>query len=115
MHIDYDENVEQELFVSQRAIYQNSTNHGWWQEKYERLIPEKLALIHSEVSEALEAYRENKLTQKTGKGWFGEELADIYIRTADLAEAFNINLAEEVKKKHLYNKNRSYRHGNKKC
>ena len=38
-----------------KEIHENARAHGWWDE--ERGFPEVLALIHSEVSEALEEYR----------------------------------------------------------
>lgn len=34
-----------------KQIHENAVDHGWWDE--ERGFPEVLALIHSEVSEAL--------------------------------------------------------------
>jgi NTP pyrophosphatase (non-canonical NTP hydrolase) len=91
----------------QRAIHENAVQHGWWEQ--ERPVPEVLCLIHSEVSEALEAYR------KGDKENFAEELADIAIRLLDAAEGYGINLEAEILKKHEINKAREYRHGGKAC
>lgn len=89
----------------QRAVHENAVNHGWWES--ERPVPEILCLIHSEVSEALEAYRNHDDEN------FAEELADIGIRLLDAAEGYGINLEAEILKKHEKNKARSYRHGGK--
>ena len=91
----------------QKEIHENAKNHGWWENP--RPVPEILCLIHSEVSEALEAYREND------KEGFAEELADIAIRLMDAAEGYGINLESEIYKKHEKNKLRSFRHGGKRC
>ncbi|MDY6895004.1 MAG: MazG nucleotide pyrophosphohydrolase domain-containing protein [Thermotogota bacterium] len=88
-------------------IHENAKNHGWWDKA--RSIPELLCLVHSEVSEALEAYRNED------KENFAEELADIIIRVFDMAVGNGINIQEEVVKKHMVNTQRAYRHGGKKC
>lgn len=93
--------------VTPEEVYFNALNKGWWITN--RQIPELLCLVHAEVSEALEAYRENNNDN------FKEELADIVIRVWDICEHLDINIAEEVNKKHKFNLTRPYRHGGKKC
>lgn len=68
---------------------------------------ELIALMHSELSEALEACRHNKWS---GKDSVGEELADCVIRILDFCEARNIDLEKEVINKMEYNKTRPYKH-----
>ena len=76
----------------QKKIHKNAINHGWWET--ERPIPELLCLIHSEVSEALEAYRNGDMQN------FSEELADIVIRVFD---ALPLAMVLTLKKKSLLN------------
>jgi NTP pyrophosphatase (non-canonical NTP hydrolase) len=91
----------------QKEIHQNAVKHGWWES--ERQVPELLCLIHSEVSEALEAYRDGNDEN------FREELADVAIRLLDTAEGLGINLELEMFNKHRKNMSRPYRHGGKRC
>ena len=91
----------------QHAIHKNAVDHGWWEEH--RPVPELLCLIHSEVSEALEAYRDGNAAL------FAEELADVAIRLLDAAEGLGIDLEAEIKRKHEINIARPYRHGGKVC
>lgn len=91
----------------QAEIHNNAVAHGWWDN--ERPIPETLCLIHSEVSEALEAYRKGDFEN------FREELADVVIRILDACGGYKIDLEYEILKKHEFNKKRPYRHGNKIC
>jgi NTP pyrophosphatase (non-canonical NTP hydrolase) len=74
--------------------------------------------MHSEVSEALEAYREDPTIPSTvseeGKPLgFASELADIVIRVGDTAEALGIDLEAAVVQKMKYNESRPFKHGGK--
>jgi dTMP kinase len=64
---------------------------------------EKLALIHSEVSEALEAFRNNVYS---GEDSFQEQLGDIVERTLHLAAIHNIDIGQAILKKQKNNKDR---------
>ena len=93
---------------------------GFWET--DRNVGELLALMHSEISEALEEYRAGRpltairLDPTTGKPeGFPIELADLLIRVFDLAGKFGINLPEAIKMKMSYNATRPHRHGGKLC
>ena|ERR1700746_3109298 len=105
-----------ELSEFQRDCYKNSVDHGWWEGADDRIIPEKLMLIVSEISEALEVYRDGRHNEGVyyvnGKPeGFGIELSDALIRLLDLAGWMGISLDELAQTKHSYNLARSYRHG----
>ncbi len=68
-------------------------------------VLEKFALIHSEISEAMEAYRRKNMDGKDG---FAEELADAVIRILHLAGIYKIDLEKEILKKLENNKNREW-------
>ena len=89
-----------------KLIHENARNKGFGDES--RNFGEILALIHSEVSEALEAYRNGNDAE------IGEELADIVIRTFDLAMGWGIDIEDEMLKKMVYNTTRPRMHG-KRC
>jgi len=116
----------QTLAELQKEAYSNSEKHGFWEDAVSgwdgskpiydtRIVPEKLCLIHSEISEALEHFRSGRFCyfrdEKGKPDGFGVELADAIIRIADLAEAFGIDLTALVNEKHQYNVNRPYKHG----
>lgn len=78
-----------------------------WGTKIEEInVLEKFALIHSEVSEAVDAYRKGR---NSGKDGLPEELADIVFRVLHLAGILGIdNLEEEILNKIETNKSRDW-------
>lgn len=68
-------------------------------------VGEKIALIHSEISEAFEAYRHKNIDGKDG---FKEELGDAIQRILHLAGIFDIDVEAEIIKKLESNKNRKW-------
>lgn len=93
-------------------IIEINTANGWnvltpeqWEDTYK--IPGILALIHSEVSEALEGFRAGD------KENFEEELADVLIRVLDCASGLGLDLDKAVADKLSKNRKRAFRHGGK--
>jgi len=94
-------------------VHGNAIDNGWWDS--ERNDGELIALIHSELSEALEALREGNPPSKKIPEFSAteEELADAVIRIMDMAAARNYRLGEAIEAKISYNLTREYRHGGK--
>ena len=71
------------------------------------IVAEKLCLIHSEVSEAMEGHRKNLMDDKlpTFKA-ITVELADACIRIFDLAGALGLDLGPALSAKMAYNAQR---------
>lgn len=116
-----------------QACYQNSINHGFWRGAEELaeflgdaeapvdlsvtldelVIGQKLLLMHSEISEALEALRapikqDQHLPTRIS---LHVELADIVIRIMDLSGKLNVPLGEIIVEKMAFNKSRPHKHG----
>lgn len=97
------------LVTSPLAVWQNAEEHGWHNPSCS--LETDLLLIHSEVSEACEALREDNIHGEHG---VGEELADVVIRVFHTAQKNDIDIITLIQKKHKKNIDRPYRHGNKK-
>lgn len=138
-YVNYDKGAttdsDPSLGVNELAlqIHKNNIEKGFYEK--EKNIGEMLCLIHSEVSEALEADRNGKYSTasiatikgllKDGemgfvhyykdcvKGTFEEEMADIFIRVLDLCAFKGIDLETHVRAKVQYNKSREKYHGKK--
>ena len=98
-----------------KEIHYNAIEHGWWDDK--RSTPEIIALCHSELSEALEEYRNGKSMCYEGEGGKPEgiavEMVDCMIRIMDYLVHENMDIELLLEIKHRYNKTRSYKHGGK--
>ena len=96
-----------------------AVEHGFWTSfKDTSKIPEKLMLVVSELSEALEEYRAGgsisdvRLEDGTKKPiGFATEIADAVIRLADLAGEYGIDLEDVIRTKMEFNKTRPFKHG----
>ncbi|HWO94068.1 MAG TPA: hypothetical protein VNL92_04830 [Dehalococcoidia bacterium] len=110
---------ELRLAAFQRDVHETARGRGWWDE--ERSPLEAIALIHAELSEAVEEYRAShgsisatRIENGKEEG-FGVEMADAIIRILDLAEHLGIDLESILLRKAAYNKTRPYRHGGKRA
>lgn len=95
--------------------YQQAVDNGWTVKDV--TIPEQIALLHSEISEAMESWRNGEVmswTDKDGKPQgIGSEFADELIRIGHYSKLNGIDIEYEVKRKLEYNATRGYRHGGK--
>jgi len=123
-----------------KEVHQNARNKGFFDS--EKNIGEMLCLIHSEVSETLEADRKSRFADlhsfigfenrgitkdydtylkedaipsfdKNIKDTFEDELADIMIRVMDLATFKGVDLEKHIELKMKRNSLREHKHGKK--
>jgi|SRR5690554_3490912 len=131
----------QELRDLQQAIYTTARQKGWWEpakwlshphilqamknlpddlrqemeRSAQRPVSETIALMHSELSEALEGARhhnppDDKIPEFTA---IEAELADVIIRVLDAAEHYGYRVIDALIAKAAYNSTRAHRHGGK--
>jgi hypothetical protein len=132
LHDIYADAIEKEMHTTmtvniindlQNEIHQGNVQAGWWtdlktgtdlaQEARDgtrlgkALVAEKLCLIHSEVSEAMEGARKNLQDDKLPHRKMIEvELADAMIRIWDLAGALKLDIGGAIQEKRQYNAKR---------
>lgn len=97
-----------------KDIYRIARDHGWWEG--ERNDGELIALMHSELSEALEGLRHDNPPSEHIPEFSAveEEFADVIIRILDMSQARGYRIGEAVLAKMEFNRNRPYKHGGKK-
>ena len=108
------------------AIEKGWYKHGQFADRENPVeVAAKLALIHSEVSEALEAVRDGQFDMHNGFALNKPdgaivELADVVIRCCNLAAGMQADglittsLQEAIEAKLAYNQKRPYKHGGRK-
>ena len=100
------------LRALQTRAHQVNVTNGWWER--DRNPYEMIALMHSELSEAVEWLRNgDKQSDHINASGCAEEMADCVIRIMDFCEGRGIDLQAAIDAKLVFNEKRGYRHGGK--
>jgi NTP pyrophosphatase (non-canonical NTP hydrolase) len=113
---EFSKDIANAANLLQFAAHGAARSSGWWTDIHTgetifadrpHLVGEKLMLIVSEISEAMEGHRKNLMDDKLPHRKMIEvELADALIRICDLAGAMNLDLGAAVAEKMQFNATR---------
>lgn len=93
--------------ISQKEVHAQAERSGFHQHPRGCGVAVSIALIASEAFEALAAHR--RWEEENVK----EELADVILRTLDLAETLGFDVLAAAEKKHAFNATRPFKHGDR--
>lgn len=120
---DFDRNFDE----TQREAHRVNVSNGWWDDRrwlmtsgihgaQANVILACLALVTSEVAEAIEAVRKHDprtWSDAETKDTLVRELAGAVVRIMDLAEELGLPLAEAIRAEIRANTDRGHKHGGK--
>lgn len=99
--------------IQSQKAHTTAIEKGWWDTN--RSDGECIALMHSELSEALESQRHGSPPDEHIPEFTGEEveLGDAVIRIMDFGQAKGLRIAEAILAKMAFNQTRPHKHGGK--
>lgn len=94
-----------ELKDLQNKVEELAKAKDWGTKPDDIIFAEKIALLHAEVSEVLEAYRQSNMKDRHG---VEEELGDVLMRLLHLAIIYDVDLEKQVLNKIEINQTRDW-------